>query len=173
MSVQDNIAIRQMESQDAARERINESAMLTVRAAVSPGRLARMTGEDDKLVQLKATDLSAMEFEVIQGHSVFDGKSKIDVSELFSKRSNDPEDGYLRIPGTGHVAQKLSGALNLLNLRNDVSVYDALKISERTPGLRGLKFSDVAIAVDIYRNETANNIDVEDSPEISTPKARR
>lgn len=173
MSIQDIIARRQMDSLSEARQRIREISALSVTAIISPGRLARMTGEEDQVVQLKATDSSAMEFEIRRGSEAFDGQTKINISDLLSKNVTDPEYGHLTIPGTGQVAQKISNALHLISLHQDVSINDALKISENNPELKSYSVSGLTSIVDAFRNETFKNSDVEESPEISAPKTRR
>ncbi|OUV22611.1 MAG: hypothetical protein CBC55_03625 [Gammaproteobacteria bacterium TMED95] len=163
MSVQDVVARRQMDSLHAARERIKEVASLSVTAIISPGRLARMTGEEDQVVQLRAKDSTAIEFEVKRGANAFDGASQISISDLLSKSLNDLELGSLRVPGNGAVAKKISNAMHLMAMKPDVSIPQALAISEENPNLTEFSLPGLVNIVEEFKNRSV------DAPSTSGP----
>ncbi len=172
MSVQDVVARRQMDSLHATRERIKEVASLSVTAIISPGRLARMTGEKDQVVQLRAKDSTAIEFEVKRGGNAFDGASQISIADLLSKNLNDPELGSLIVPGNGAVAKKISNTLHLMSLKPDVSVSQALAISEENPNLSEFSLSGLSNIVAEFNNRSVDTHSPNEPDEATRPSLK-
>ncbi|MEG3765117.1 hypothetical protein [Alteromonas sp. 14N.309.X.WAT.G.H12] len=173
MNVQDDIASKQISSYEQARTRIDNVASLAVTAIISPSRHARLAGEEDQVVRLKATDPSGFELEVRQGKGAFNDAEKISVSELFNKRGETPENSHLRIPGSGSVAKKLSGALHLLNIKQDVQLDEALEISSQHPELKSYSRSGLSVIVDRFRVDIGEKKEPVREPLVATPKPKR
>jgi hypothetical protein len=154
MNLQDRYSSTQLKSMQGARERIKLSENRNVMAIFESG----------KIVKLKSQDSMGINLNVLSGSDVFNGKTEITFYDLLEKPATDFTLGSLRIPGRGHVAQNLSGAMHIMSLKSDVSPLEALHIANETPGIQGFSRAGVAMAIDTYRVKPAEPV-IDEKPE--------
>jgi hypothetical protein len=144
MDVQDRISSRVMKSAEEARNNIQIRLNANVLAIFESG----------VIVKLKALDSQANNLQVISGHDVFFGKNEISAEELLEISNKDFTLGKLRIPGRSSTSQILSGAIEVMGLRESVTPSEALNVARENPGFKGYKRAAKLIALDVSQNKS-------------------